>query len=102
MVDELFGTQGAGQDETVFKFASDVNADQTTEIARMEKMLASPPIPVRRPVIRSTAFVTVLALTAACCRRARLLRRRRRAPRPRHHLGDAAPRPIRASASRPA
>jgi hypothetical protein len=24
----------------VFKFASDVNVDQTTEIARMEKMLA--------------------------------------------------------------
>ena len=39
MVKELFGTYGAGQDETVFKFASDVNVDQTTEIARMEKML---------------------------------------------------------------
>jgi uncharacterized protein (DUF305 family) len=39
MVKELFGTNGAGQDETVFKFASDVNVDQTTEIARMEKML---------------------------------------------------------------
>lgn len=41
MVKDLFGTYGAGQDETVFKFASDVNVDQTTEIARMEKMLAS-------------------------------------------------------------
>ena len=30
------------QDETVFKFASDVNVDQTTEIARMEQMLAAP------------------------------------------------------------
>jgi uncharacterized protein (DUF305 family) len=40
MVKDLFGTYGAGQDETVFKFASDVNVDQTTEIARMEKMLA--------------------------------------------------------------
>ncbi len=39
MVRELFGTTGAGQDEVVFKFASDVNVDQTTEIARMEKML---------------------------------------------------------------
>ena len=39
MVKDLFGTYGAGQDETVFKFASDVNVDQTTEIARMEKML---------------------------------------------------------------
>ena len=39
MVQELFGSYGAGQDETVFKFASDVNVDQTTEIARMEKML---------------------------------------------------------------
>lgn len=40
MVKDLFGSYGAGQDETVFKFASDVNVDQTTEIARMEKMLA--------------------------------------------------------------
>ncbi|MDQ6831647.1 MAG: DUF305 domain-containing protein [Gemmatimonadota bacterium] len=39
MVKELFDTYGAGQDELVFKFASDVNIDQTTEIARMEKML---------------------------------------------------------------
>ena len=39
MVKDLFGTYGAGQDETVFKFASDVNVDQTTEIARMEKLL---------------------------------------------------------------
>jgi uncharacterized protein (DUF305 family) len=39
MVRDLFGTYGAGQDETVFKFASDVNVDQTTEIARMEKLL---------------------------------------------------------------
>ena len=40
MVKDLFGSQGAGQDETVFKFASDVSVDQSTEIARMEKMLA--------------------------------------------------------------
>jgi uncharacterized protein (DUF305 family) len=39
MVKDLFATYGAGQDETVFKFASDVNVDQTTEIARMQKML---------------------------------------------------------------
>ncbi|HEX8211457.1 MAG TPA: DUF305 domain-containing protein [Longimicrobium sp.] len=39
MVEELFGTHGAGQDETVFKFASDVNVDQITEIARMQQML---------------------------------------------------------------
>ncbi|MGE0439199.1 MAG: DUF305 domain-containing protein [Gemmatimonadales bacterium] len=39
MVKELFATDGAGQDEIVFKFASDVNVDQTTEIARMEQML---------------------------------------------------------------
>lgn len=43
MVKELFSAQGAGQDETVFKFASDVNVDQSTEIARMEKMLAAMP-----------------------------------------------------------
>lgn len=40
MVDELFKASGAGQDETVFRFASDVYADQTTEIERMQKMLA--------------------------------------------------------------
>lgn len=39
MVKELFAHDGAGQDETIFKFASDVNVDQTTEIARMERML---------------------------------------------------------------
>ena len=41
MVEQLFGTYGAAQDETVFKFASDVNVDQITEIARMERMLRS-------------------------------------------------------------
>lgn len=41
MVKDLFGTYGAAQDELVFKFASDVNVDQTTEIARMRKMLAA-------------------------------------------------------------
>ncbi|MBK7596278.1 MAG: DUF305 domain-containing protein [Gemmatimonadetes bacterium] len=41
MVKDLFATDGSGQNETVFKFASDVNTDQTTEIARMERMLAT-------------------------------------------------------------
>lgn len=41
MVETLFGSQGAAQDEVVFRFASDVVADQTTEIDRMEKMLAA-------------------------------------------------------------
>ena len=45
MVDELFGSPGAGQDEVVFRFASDVYADQTTEIDRMQKMLAALPSP---------------------------------------------------------
>jgi uncharacterized protein (DUF305 family) len=39
MVKDLFNTYGAGLDETVFKLASDVNVDQTTEIARMQRML---------------------------------------------------------------
>jgi uncharacterized protein (DUF305 family) len=43
MVKELFGTPGAAQDETVFKFANDVNVDQSTEIARMERMLSALP-----------------------------------------------------------
>lgn len=41
MVHELFATPGAGQDDTVFKLASDVQVDQATEIARMEGMLAA-------------------------------------------------------------
>jgi uncharacterized protein (DUF305 family) len=41
MVKDLFGTYGAAQDITVFKLASDISADQTTEIERMQKMLAS-------------------------------------------------------------
>ena len=41
MVKDLFNTYGAAQDETVFKFANDVNVDQTTEINRMRKMLAA-------------------------------------------------------------
>lgn len=39
MVRELFATDGAGQDEDVFRFASDVQVDQATEVARMERML---------------------------------------------------------------
>ena len=41
MVNDLFATQGAAQDISVYKLASDVYADQTTEIERMQKMLAS-------------------------------------------------------------
>jgi uncharacterized protein (DUF305 family) len=41
MVKELFDTYGAAQDITVYKLASDISADQTTEIERMQKMLAS-------------------------------------------------------------
>jgi uncharacterized protein (DUF305 family) len=43
MVKDLFSTDGAAQDEVVFKFANDVNVDQTTEIARMMTMLATLP-----------------------------------------------------------
>ena len=39
MVDVLFKAYGAAQDETVFKFASDVYADQGIEIERMHEML---------------------------------------------------------------
>jgi uncharacterized protein (DUF305 family) len=41
MVNNLFETYGAAQDITVYKLASDISADQTTEIERMQKMLAS-------------------------------------------------------------
>ena len=39
MVRELFASEGAGQDESVFAFANDVEIDQETEIARMKQML---------------------------------------------------------------
>ena len=39
MVTELFRTDGAAQDEEVYKLAADVQADQTSEITRMETML---------------------------------------------------------------
>ena len=41
MVDELFASKGAGQDEDTFRLASDVFADQTTEIRVMKEMLAT-------------------------------------------------------------
>lgn len=40
MVDELLATDRAAQDEIVFRFASDVQVDQRTEVARMQRMLA--------------------------------------------------------------
>lgn len=44
MVEKLINTPGAAQDEIVFKFSNDVQADQTTEIERMQSMLdALPP-----------------------------------------------------------
>lgn len=39
MVHELFSTSGAGQESLIFKFASDVDADQTMEIERMQRLL---------------------------------------------------------------
>jgi uncharacterized protein (DUF305 family) len=39
MVEQLISAPGAAQDGPVFRFAADVNADQTTEIDRMTRML---------------------------------------------------------------
>lgn len=47
MVDKLFQTPGAGQDEATFKIANDVQADQGTEINRMTIMLLT--LPGERP-----------------------------------------------------
>jgi uncharacterized protein (DUF305 family) len=41
MVDDLFESHGALQDDDVYKFASDMYADQGIEIERMEKLLES-------------------------------------------------------------
>src|SRR6266851_368722 len=39
MVGQLLATPGAAEDGPIFRFAADVNADQTTEIDRMSRML---------------------------------------------------------------
>lgn len=53
MVDQLLASPGAAQDDEVYKFAADVNADQDTEIARMRLMLdALPPSPASSPAPR--------------------------------------------------
>ncbi len=39
MVKQLFGATGAAQNTAIFRFASDVDADQRAEIARMQAML---------------------------------------------------------------
>ncbi|MGQ0733349.1 MAG: DUF305 domain-containing protein [Acidobacteriota bacterium] len=41
MVDDLFASHGALQDDDMYTFASDVHADQTIEIERMHKLLAA-------------------------------------------------------------
>jgi len=43
MVASLFATPGAGQEAQLFDFASDVDADQRAEIARMRALLAKLP-----------------------------------------------------------
>ena len=44
MVKQLVETPGAARDDIVFKFVSDMNVDQTTEINRMNLMLAGIPL----------------------------------------------------------
>jgi uncharacterized protein (DUF305 family) len=43
MVNQLLASPGAAQDDLAFKFASDIYADQTTEIERMQQMLTMLP-----------------------------------------------------------
>src|SRR5690606_21675610 len=49
MVHKLFSSPGAGQDETVFKFANEVEVDQTTEIKRMFSMMLEMGFPPPTP-----------------------------------------------------
>lgn len=49
MVNQLFSSHGGAQEEYVFRFASDVSTDQTTEIDRMRSMLAAHPPEPNRP-----------------------------------------------------
>ena len=43
MVKQLFGTSGAAQESETYRFASDVDADQRAEIARMRALLQAMP-----------------------------------------------------------
>ena len=43
MVNKLLSSPGGATDDLVYRFSADVYADQTTEIERMQKMLASVP-----------------------------------------------------------
>ncbi len=49
MVDQLFATKGAGEEEKTFRLASDIYADQSTEIDRMSRMLAALPSSDKSP-----------------------------------------------------
>ena len=129
MVDVLFKSYGAAQDETVFKFASDVYADQSIEIDRMHEMLESPQNEINdRSSIGSLLGALLVAAAAFGAARVRELverrapraaaapappaalrrrrpRRRRRRPRRRRATPAAAPRlpprrPRRAAARR--
>ena len=40
MVNTLFASHGGGEEENVYRYAANIFADQTTEIARMQRMLA--------------------------------------------------------------
>jgi uncharacterized protein (DUF305 family) len=48
MVDTLFESHGALQDDDMYKFASEIYADQSIEIERMQKMLAGLDKPAAR------------------------------------------------------
>jgi uncharacterized protein (DUF305 family) len=48
MVDELFATPGATQDSEIFRFVTDVSADQSDEIGVMERLLERLDSPERR------------------------------------------------------
>jgi uncharacterized protein (DUF305 family) len=43
MVNRLFATPGAAREASAFKLANDISADQSSEIARMERMLGELP-----------------------------------------------------------
>ena len=49
MVNKLFASHGAGQDTELWRLASDIEADQGSEIARMREMLESRPPGAPRP-----------------------------------------------------
>ena len=97
MVEELFDTPGAGQDDVLYDFATDVDNTQRAEIDIMRGMLKGEKMIVERTSRRSRSTVTLSLALSALFPRA-LRRANRHNPRP---AAPATPRSVRIRARQP-